>query len=464
MLHFLGFLLLVVGGVMLIPVPAAYIFTEAHLIPFFVAPALTAIALGFLLRRRFRPTEITLGKAMVVVTFAWILFSAFSSVPYVFGSHMPADDAYFESMSGLTATGLTMISDVETTARTILFWRSLTEWIGGVGIVILFLSALLGFGKAARKMYVAEARTERIEPSIRHTVRSVWKIYVVMTVIGVAALYLTGLPMFEAINHSMTGIATGGFSVRNTSFAGYGSPALAVAILIMVAGATSFAVHRKVMAGHWRELFRNIEVRFMLAVILLATLLLAFSVGVRDSLFQSTSALTGTGFSTANLAEWGDLQKGLLVVLMVMGGGYGSTSSAIKLIRIIIIGKAVHWMIKRSFLPDRAVLPAKVAGKEYTEREMMETAVYAFIYLVVLIAGAVVLMLLGNPIMDSLFESASAQGNVGLTVGITSASMPLAGKISLIIQMLVGRLEIIPVVAFLSYLISKVPRPRQKPF
>ncbi|HDI12619.1 MAG TPA: TrkH family potassium uptake protein, partial [Hadesarchaea archaeon] len=289
-------------------------------------------------------------------------------------------------------------------------------------------------------------------------------VYVVMTVIGIAAFYLAGMPMFDAINHSMTGIATGGFSVRNTSFAGYGSPALAVAILIMVAGATSFVVHRRVMAGHWRELFRNVEVRFMLAVILLATLLLAFSVGIRDSLFQSTSALTGTGFSTTNLAGWGDLQKGLLVVLMVMGGGYGSTSSAIKLIRIIIIGKAVHWMIKRSFLPDRAVLPAKVAGREYTEREMMETAVYAFIYLVVLIAGAVVLMLLDNPIMDSLFESASAQGNVGLTVGITSATMPLAGKISLIIQMLVGRLEIIPVVAFLSYLIAKVPRPRQKPF
>ncbi|HDI12663.1 MAG TPA: TrkH family potassium uptake protein, partial [Hadesarchaea archaeon] len=149
MLHFLGFLLLVVGGVMLIPVPAAYIFTEAHLVPSFVVPALTAITLGFLLRKRFRPTELTLGKAMVVVTFTWILFSAFSSVPYVFGNHMPAEDAYFESMSGLTATGLTMISDVEGTARTILFWRSLTEWIGGVGIVILFLSALLGFGKAA---------------------------------------------------------------------------------------------------------------------------------------------------------------------------------------------------------------------------------------------------------------------------------------------------------------------------
>ncbi|HID60396.1 MAG TPA: TrkH family potassium uptake protein, partial [Hadesarchaea archaeon] len=367
-LHFLGFLLLVIGGVMLVPVPAAYIFDEAYLIPFFVIPALTTVAIGFLFRRRFSPVEPTLGKAMVVVTFAWILFSAFSSVPYVFGNHMPVEDAYFESMSGLTATGLTMISDVEGTARTVLFWRSLTEWVGGMGVIILFLSALIGFGKAARKMYVAEARTERIEPSIRQTVRSLWKIYVILTVVGIVALYLTGMPMFDAINHSMTGVATGGFSVRDTSFAGYGPPVLAVTILIMVAGAISFAVHRKVMAGHWQELFRNIEVRLMIVIIVLAALLLVFTVGFRESLFQTTSALTGTGFSTANLAEWGDLQKGMLTVLMVIGGGYGSTSSAIKLIRIIIVGKAVHWMIKRSFLPDRAVLPAKIAGKEYTER------------------------------------------------------------------------------------------------
>ncbi len=660
-LHFLGFILLIIGGVMLAPVPVAYIFNEVYLIPFFIVPAVIAIIIGFLIRRRFKPAELTLGKAMVMVTFAWILFSAFSSVPYVCGNNMPLEDAYFESMSGITATGLTMISgdpiatnlvisevgvlaqpdngfielynptdsdidlinlhgggenltfwvvdendnvsslsinwvntvvpahgyfllvssstdnlaadatfsarldnsggviidddsvpldeaidkvgwgsgsvqnategtnvpnnlaagdsierkswrvsteqdmgardrekgngydtnnnsedfvfhsgsyepqnsssppeapirNVESTAKTILFWRSLTEWVGGMGVVVLFLAALIGFGKAARKMYVAEARAERIEPSIRQNVRSLWKIYVILTVAGIIGLYLVGMPMFEAVNHSMTGIATGGFSVRNTSFAGYGSPVLAIVIFIMMAGAISFAVHRKVMAGRWRELFRNVEVRLMLVLIILATFLLVWSVGIRDSLFQTTSALTGTGFSTASLAGWGDLQKGLLTVLMVVGGGYGSTSSAIKLIRIIIIGKAVHWMIKRSFLPDRAVVPTKIAGREYTDREMMETAIYAFIYLVVLIVGAVILILLGNSIMNSMFESASAQGNVGLSVGITSAAMPLAGKVSLTVQMLVGRLEIIPVIAFLSYFLAKVPRPRRKPF
>jgi len=465
--HFLGLLLLVLGVVMLVPVPVACVFSEFFLIPYFVVPAVVAIVIGLLLRRHLKPTELSMGNAMAVVALAWILFALFGSMPYVFGNNMSAEDACFESMSGFTATGLTMISDVEACPHAILFWRSLTEWIGGMGVIILFLTALIGAGKAARKMYVAEARTDHIEPNIRETARSMWRIYALLTLAGIVALYFAGTPnmsMFEAVNHSMTGIATGGFSVRNTSFAGYGAPVLAVTILIMLAGATSFVVHRKVIDGSWRELFKNVEVRLMLVLIALATILLVWSVGFKGALFQSTSALTGTGFSTATLAGWGGPQKGLLALLMIMGGGYGSTSSAIKLIRAVIIFKSIHWMIKRSFLPGRAVVPMKISGKVYTEGEMMETAIYVLIYILVFIGGAVVLMQLGNGAMNSIFESASAQGNVGLSVGITSTAMHLAGKITMIIQMLVGRLEIIPVIALLTFLVSKVPRPRRKPF
>lgn len=664
MLHFLGFILLILGAVMLAPTPVAFLAGEADLLPYFIVPAAISIALGFFIRRRFQPAEMTLGKAMVLVASAWIVFATFGSVPYIFGNNMAVEDAYFESMSGFTATGLTMIPgdpiatnvvisevsiwdpagggfielynptssdidlrnlyggseelrmrlvnssdnistlnitwinstipahgyflfasdnavdsiaadatfsaqldysggvmvdddldlangtidrvgwgagtvtnategakvpndlttgdsierkawsisttermrgpdsrrgngyetnnntndfvihhdfyapqnsssareepvrNIQASPRTILFWRSLTEWVGGVGVVVLFLAALIGAGRAARKMYVAEARVERIEPSIRATARTLWKIYALFTLLGVVGLYLAGTPtLFEAVNHSMTGIATGGFTVRNTSFAEYGYPVLAISILIMMAGAISFAVHRRVMAGQWRELFQNIEVRLMLVLIALATLLLIWSVGLRDALFQSSSALTGTGFSTADISMWGDPQKGLLTILMTIGGGYGSTSSAIKLIRTVIIVKAVHWMIKRSFLPQRAVVPMKISGRIYSDQGMMETAIYAFIYIIVLIGGSVVLMVVGPySAMNSVFESASAQGNVGLSVGITSAAMPLAGKISMTIQMLVGRLEIIPVIAFIVYLISKVPRPRRKPF
>ena len=466
MLHFLGFILLVLGAVMLAPTPVAFLANETHLLPYFIVPAAIAIALGFFLRRRFQPTEITLGKAMVLVTFAWIVFATFSSIPYIFGNNMAVEDAYFESMSGFTATGLTMVSNIEGVAPTILFWRSLTEWVGGMGVIVLFLAALIGAGRAARKMYAAEARVERIEPSIRETARSLWKIYVLLTLLGIIGLYFAGTPtLFEAVNHSMTGIATGGFSIRNTSFAGYGSPVLAITIFIMMAGAINFVIYRKIMAGDWRELFKNIEFRLMLVLIALATLLLVWSVGLRDALFQSSSALTGTGFSTADLQTWGDPQKGLLALLMIIGGGYGSTSSAIKLIRTVIIVKAVHWMIKRSFMPQRAVVPMKISGRIYSEQEMLSAAIYAFIYIIVLVIGAVVLMVVGPySAMNSLFESASAQGNVGLSVGITSVAMPISGKISIIIQMLVGRLEIIPAIAFISYLISKVPRPRRKPF
>lgn len=460
MLYFLGFILLIVGAVMLMPVPAAWIFNEGYLIPYFMAPAAVAIATGIVLRMRFPRTELRLGNAMVLVTGTWILLSFFSCVPYIFGNNMSLADSYFESMSGFSATGLTMISNVEGCSRTILFWRSLTEWVGGLGVIVLFLAALLGAGKAARRMYIAEARVERIEPSIRETAKSLWKIYVLFTIAGIIGLYLAGMPLFDSINHSMTGIATGGFSVRNASFAGYGIPILLVTICIMFAGAISFAVHRKVLAGQWRELFRNVEVQLMLILIALTTIILVWSVG-GHALFQSVSALTGTGFSTTAIFDWGDLQKGVLTVLMIVGGGYGSTSSAIKLIRTVIILKAVHWAVKRSFLPDRAVVPMKLAGRIYTESEVMETALYAFIYVVVFMGGAIVLMMLGYPGINSLFESASAQGNVGLSVGITSAAMPLLGKISLIVQMLVGRLEILPVVAFASYFISAArPRPR----
>ncbi|MCK4301096.1 MAG: TrkH family potassium uptake protein, partial [Planctomycetes bacterium] len=357
--------------------------------------------------------------------------------------------------------------------QTILFWRSVTQWVGGLGVIVLFLGALLGAGKAARKLYVAEARTEQIEPSIRDTVWSIWKIYVLFTLLGIVGLFLMGMDLFPAVNHAMTGIATGGFSVTTNSFAGYGAPVLLITLFIMMAGATSFAIHRRVMGGNWRVLYRSVEVKLMLILLVLSTLILVGSMGITNALFQSTSALFGTGFSSTSVAALEPLQKGVLSTLMVVGGGFGSTSSAIKLIRTIIIIGAVYWLIKRSFLPDRAIVPMKIGGRIYSEREVMETAIYAFIYIMVLVVGALIVMMAmsgaelpaeGDNVrtmtgMDAIFESASAQGNVGLTTGVTAAAatVPVV-RVVFIVQMLVGRLEILPAVAFLSYMVARVPR------
>jgi len=478
MLYFLGIIFVISGLVMAIPIPVAFILGEGYLTPYFAIPSGAIVLIGLLMWRKFKRTDLTLGKAMVLVTLAWALVALFGSIPYIFGNNMSFLDSYFESMSGFTATGLTRIQGPTDVAAfspngwlggakppdTILFWRSLTEWVGGLGVVVLFLAAVLGAGRAGRKLYVAEARTDRIEPSIRETARSIWKIYFLLTLAGVVGLFLAGVDLFTAVNHAMTGIATGGFTVTPESYSPYGVPVLAVTIVIMIAGATSFAVHRRVLGGDWREIFRNVEVRLMVVLIVLATLGLVWKVGFGDTLFQSVSALTGTGFSSTGVIppEWGDFEKGVLITLMVTGGGYGSTSGAIKLVRIAIIIGAVYWMIKRSFLPERAVVPMKMGGRIYSERDVMETAIYAFIYILVLVVGALITM--GEMPewsgIDAAFESASAQGNVGLTVGITAVAPPLV-RVVFIIQMLVGRLEILPVVAFIGYIVSKVPRRRR---
>lgn len=451
---------------MFLPIPATFAFGEVYLIPYFLIPAIVSLVIGIILWRKFERTRLTLGSAMVLVALAWILLALFGSIPYIWGNDMGFLDSYFESMSGFTATGLTRVQGPGgwiggLPPQTILLWRSITEWVGGLGVIVLFLAALLGTGKAARKLYVAEARTDRIEPTVKKTAKSLWKIYVLFTIVGIAGLFLVGMDLFPAINHAMTGIATGGFTTTPTSFAGFGAPILIITLVIMMAGATSFAIHRKVIGGNWRALFKSVEVRLMIALIVLATIIIGWSVGVRHAVFESTSALTGTGFSSTGIisgAVWGPLQKGVLSTLMVVGGGFGSTSSAIKLIRTIIIIGAVYWLIKRSFLPERAVVPMKIGGRIYSEREVMETAIYAFIYILVLVGGTLI-VLMAMPVsgIDAFFESASAQGNVGLSVGITAVAAPVV-KVVFIIQMLMGRLEILPVAAFLGYFIGKIPR------
>lgn len=470
MLYSLGLILMAIGGVMFIPVPATLIFHETTLAPLFIIPGAIALTIGILLWRKFEEEKVSLGDAMVLVALAWILISLLGSIPFIFGNGMSFLNAWFESMSGFTATGLTVLQGQSgwiggVPAQTIMFWRSLSQWIGGLGVIVLFLIVYPGTGKIARKLFKSEAREGRIMPSLKGTTGTILKIYLLFTALGAIGLFLAGMGPFAAINHSMTGIATGGYTTTPNSFAGYTIPIFGIALTIMIFGAISFRTHHKVISNGWHEFFKSIEVKVMLVLIGLATLALAWKVGLVDALFESTSALTGTGFSSTGLIPqtWGSFQKGILTVLMISGGGYGSTSSAIKLIRTIIILGTIYWLIKRAFLPERAVVPLKIGGNVYSEKDVMETATYAFLYFIVLIVGSLIVMLAmpGQGTANVLFESASAQGNVGLSTGITSIAPPIV-KIVFIIQMIAGRLEILPVLAFLGFFIKKRPR-RRKP-
>lgn len=464
-------ILIIVGGVLSVPIPVAFIFSEFSLIAYFAIPAAISAIIGFVFYSKFEREELVFGKAMVLVASTWLILAFLGAIPYIFGHGMGVIESIFESMSGFTATGLTVLQGEAgwigpVPDSTLLFWRSFTQWVGGLGVIVLFLAVFIGTGKLARRLYASEAREDRIYPSIGSTARFLWKVYTIFTVMGIIGFVVTGMGLFPAINHSMTAIATGGFTVTPDSFAGYTIPMYIVAFGLMVAGGISFVVHRKAWNKDWRELFRSTEVRLMFALIIIASVAIFWSVGLKNAIFQSTSAITGTGFSSTGLipGSWNSFQKGVLTVLMVMGGGYGSTSSAIKLVRTIIIMSAVYWLIKRSFLPDRAVVPLKVRGEVYSKEDVMEAALYAFIYIGLLTVGSLLVMMFMPEWsgMEAIFETASAQGNVGLSVGITAVSTP-AVKIVYIIQMLAGRLEILPVVALLRFFLGKIPS-RREPF
>ncbi len=451
-----GLIFLLIAGILTIPIIVAAFYMEFVHIPSFVIPAGIAGAIGMILKRGSGEVEdLSLGNAMILVAISWILLSGFGAVPYVISLDLSVLNAMFESVAGFTATGLTILQGaegwlVEVPPHSILFWRSFTQWVGGVGVVVLFLAIIPRTGRFARLLYESEARQGRMLPRIKDTARFLYKAYLLFTILGIIGFILFGMEPFAALNHSMTGIATGGFSVTADSFAGYGVPLLAVAVFLMIMGAISFTTHQKVFDGNWRALLKSREVQVMIGLIALSAIALAIDVGVKNGIFQTTSALSGTGFSTTGLipGDWSSFQKGVLTVLMVLGGGYGSTSSAIKLIRSIIIIGTIIWIIKRAFLPDRAIVPLKIGGEEYKEKDVMEASSYAFIYIGFLIISSLFIMILmpNQTGIDVIFESASAQGNVGLSVGITEIAPPLVKEI-LIGQMLAGRLEILPYLA-----------------
>jgi trk system potassium uptake protein TrkH len=329
---------------------------------------------------------------------------------------------------------------------------------------VLFLSILIRSSGIAAKLYKAEGRTDRISTNIVSTARRIWGIYILYTVLCVIGLVvLMGIDRsFDAVNVSMTCLATGGFAVTNNSVAAYPWFIGAFIIPFMVLGGISFASHKHLLKGRFKEFF-SIEVKAILIILIIMSIFLMTRVSALDSTFQTASALTGTGFSTATVGQWDDFSKFILSILMVMGGGYGSTSSALKMFRVIIIIYAVAWVVKKFLYSRNAVIPFKIGRRSYPIEEIRTATLYSILYIIVLCLGALIFMATQAPegfygpdgpttysAADSLFEVASAEGNVGLSTGITNISMPNHLKTVLIVEMWVGRLEIFPVLTLLA--------------
>ncbi|MFN3346637.1 MAG: TrkH family potassium uptake protein, partial [Candidatus Bipolaricaulaceae bacterium] len=389
-----------------------------------------------------RAGETQLQHGLLVAAVGWLLVPVLGALPLFLvcrklggGPLFPYADftsAFFEAVSGFTGTGLTMALRPDLLPRTLQWWRSLMEWIGGMGVIVLMITILAGPGISAATLYYAEARAEKIHPSVRSTVRTMWWIYGLYTLLSALAFFSMGLRPWEALNHAMTAVATGGFSLWPDSLGHYRSLGVEiVAILSMVVGAVSFVVHYQMLLGGPLVLWRDLQTRWFLGALLCGTGVLGLlllrvwpaTLAFRTAAFQYVSAMTCTGFQTVDLAGWTEVGKFVLTVGMVVGGAAGSTAGGLKVVRLVTLAGGVRWQIRRLLSPPDAVIPCRLGTECYTPEEiyrrMGQAAALFFLWIAFLVTGAFLLAQSYPPgrftLADFLFEVASAQSNVGLS-------------------------------------------------
>jgi trk system potassium uptake protein len=422
--------------------------------------------------------DVRWGDGMVAAGITWLAAPLVAAVPLYLSGHFPTFlHAYFDAMSGLTCTGLSVLQDLDHLPDSMNLWRHLLHFLGGQGIVLVVLTFFAGGGGAVG-MYAGEGREDKILPNVRRTARFIWRASLVYALLGSAALTAalahSGLRLpraaFHAVNLFMAAFDTGGFAPRSSSIGYYHSATVeAVLIVLMVAGALSFALHHRLWQGDGREVLRNIEMRVLLVttVGLMAVLSSGLVVDgvyddwvevVRRGLFQLVSAHSGAGFqsvpSPVLAAGWGFLAPGALILAMAVGGMSGSTTGGIKAIRIGLAGKMVGLIARRSATPTGAHL---VSGYHHIERQAFRpdaaraaTSVLV-LFLFLYFAGAAIGMFYGLPLESALFESTSAAAGVGLSAGVTSPDMPRGLFVTYALQMYLGRVEFISALALLGY-------------
>ena len=416
-------------------------------------------------------------SAMVTAALSWLIVSLIGSIPFCLIpyniktlSFMDPLSAFFESMSGWTGTGLTMVANEELLPKTLQFWRTFIQWIGGVGVIVLTLSILARPGTGSYVLYRGEARDQKTHPSVISTVRTIWWIFLLYTLIGITALtivgFLTtdGMTPWQAFNHAMTGIATGGFSVTDDSIASFGIITQSIIIILMIFGSIAFAAHYDLLRGKITKFLKDAQFRTMIVLIITGVTILILltyinndSIPIIAIIFQFISALSCTGFSSVNnLGSWPESAKLILSFAMIIGGAAGSTAGGIKLFRALLLYKGVGWRIKQAISTPHRVFVHKLGDKPLSKENAMdlinEAAIISFMWLIMLSIGVMILMVLypNETLGNIFFEISSAQGNVGLSIGLTSMNMFPIAKIILILCMWIGRLEIIPVIVLLK--------------
>ena len=451
-LHYIGYIMQGLGVVLLTPILVALIFGEYIRVSAFLIPCFISFALGTFLSKRFNNYDnLRLKHGMLISSFAWLWASIIGASIMCLALNLQFIDALFENMSAWTGSGMTFFINVEILPKSILFLRSLEQWIGGLGIVIIFIGILIRSGTAASRLYKSEAREEKIKPNIANTLRKALEIYLVYTAIGILLFILVGLPIFDSVNLTFTSISTGGMSIKNANVGFYqNSLVYIISMVLMIIGATSFSIHYKIAKTKGKAILKDVQFQLMIGLIFIASafILVTNKMVPIEELFTIVSAITTTGANVVppyELATWKGSSLIVLMVLMLIGGSSGSTSGGLKLIRIITVLKGTNLTVTNLVSPEGRVVNTKIGGKRINEREIKESTAYIVMFFLFLVFGWAMMTLYGYDPFTALFDIVSIQSNNGLSTGIVFGGLPTPLKLTLIFLMWIGRLEIIPI-------------------
>ncbi len=458
-LHIIGSFLKYFALAYIVPLVTALYYGEDWRI--FLYSLLITLTVGLLLEFGFKTTKvIERSDGFTIVAFTWLLIPLLGTLPYLFLG-LGFLDAFFETMSGFTTTGATILSTTGTEGffalpRSILLWRSLTQWLGGMGVVLLFISILPRLGVGGSQLFDREfpgPLPERLRPRFRTTARLLWMIYVGFTAAETILLYfLARLPLFDSICISFSTIPTGGFTPTTASIGSYGNPIAEYIIMIfMFLAGMSFITHYHVLRGNWKAL-KGEEFRLYLIILAVAILLLIGSQGLnsyREGMFQAISIMTTTGFVTADFGSWHAGARIVLLALMFIGACGGSTGGAIKVVRFLTLIKHTRVMMRKAISP-KAVIPVKLNQKPLQEGIIRDIISFLFLYIIVAVLASFMLCFLGLNLETSISAVAATLGNVGPGLGGVGpfesyALLPGAAKVILIMCMWLGRLELFTV-------------------
>ncbi len=466
----LGLLLIIEGFFMWLCLPFSYYFQSGDFFDILLSGIITTLSglIIWFFTRKNKNKNLGKREGYIIVTFAWIIISIFGALPFVLNGAIPNyTNAFFETMSGFTTTGASILTDIESVPKGLLFWRSLTHWIGGMGIIVLSLAILPILGIGGMQLFAAEVpgpTPDKLHPRVTGTAKRLWGIYILLTIVETVFLLFGGMDFFDSLCHSFGTMATGGFSTKNNSIMGFSPYIQYVIAIFMILAGTNFTLHYFALMGKFDKLKKNEEFRFYMLLIIIATVIItismiilrntAFEKAFRDSLFQVVSIVTTTGFVTSDYLLWPNYVWFLIFLLMFTGGCAGSTGGGIKAMRQLLLFKNSAVQLKRLIHP-RAFIPVKFNGKSIPQEIILNILAFFLFYMIIFAFGTLVMSFLGLDLNSAMGSVIASLGNIGPAIGDVGptgnyAAIPSVGKWFLSFLMLLGRLEIFTVLIILT--------------